>query len=1553
MHNKIAQMLFALRTDATIKEALAALKQGKKVVIGCYNTMEAFLNVMLESGAVKVGDEVNMNFAQVLRKAADSVRKYTVKQHNGDKETRHVRVEEMPENLQAMWHSLIAMIDNTVTDVPAMPIDTIAKALAKEGFKVGEITGRTHVLDWTEEKNILRKRSDKEKYDKATPVNDFNSGALDALIINSSGSTGISLHSSTTFKDQRPRHMILTQMSNEINEAVQLLGRIHRTGQVNKPSYMIKISSLPGEKRPLAILQKKLATLFANVSGKGESAYSLEVNDIINQYGDRVIAEMFADDPDLNERLSGVLDSKIRLDDHSFLDADRDGRIQQILRAFPEDGSLTKKVTGWASLQPVATQEEVWGTIDAGYEELVENLKQLGEYNLESEHLDLQARPVARTILAVGDESGKSELSSPTYFESVDAKIQRKPMTAKEIMTRIDVHLKGKDPRALANEMKEQVEADFGPWLEDKLALMRGAGNAPENIERFEQGARNALEFSLRHLDDYQIGTAVNYPLLNMTGVIYDIKYRPATGSNPATPGNLKITMAVDSTMRTFKTSMAGIGNTVRYTMSVQDGWLDGSPESPGWDDRVAALSTRPYERRYIVTGNLLGNPLDRGQMAYFTREGGELTSGFVMPLNFDPSGYPELQTVSLNQDQAIRILRSEGTITGGDVNLRTNPGPFTIVVPAARKTGGKYYLNEKILSHVEHGDFHKIGSSMQAQIDGVENLRAIVNLLYGDHSIVMQTPRATFERVIGVQQDGGHQPLQVAESKDAYKAKTTATLGRQIVPNPKVMAAHQAEEMRVAYGSESAAQEVVKKGMAQARRAVQRQVSGAAVPGSVQDYRNKVAIEYGDQKWVNLTGRRLTPGQEAYEIAQLFQIFRSPSQENFHVIYTDDKGRILAHNMLSSGTLNSVNMGIAWLLSDVKSTAARLGATRAHFMHNHPSGDPKMSFGDKMAFNSLYQGLPDVNLKGLGNLMGEFVVIDHGKLSYIANGMELGGYFKATPGMGDWLSKKVKVTDPAALANFVASIRYEGDRTDTNKITLVFTNTKNQVQGWTVNRKELLTKPLAKVRETLMQMARAYDASQVSIILGDPNVMEGFLTQVARDTNGSLEGWVMDIQTPEGDSIRREIPELWKAGEKKSVPALTKGFLFEEKAEYDAQDQADIDAFREKHIAAQPEEKKALKDRLTEKLRTIYDQTIDRWGSWERAAERAARGGAMVPAGENIVNTLSYMRGVEGRVHQGTMGEWVYQDKKGFDENLGMEVFTGDETGKQGAQPEGAPGRTQEAGRQAGGSYDEATKDLETFMVAQRDLELAGETGTREAGEIKGVHPEESNRVIGAIQRKYGQDFKDLMAVADSVREWGDEMILQPLLQAGFIDAETYAKIKDRNQYYIPYKRLLDDVESYIAANAAAIGVPGRVIKEIKGSERKVLDPLQMWIDLAHKAAYAYAKNRTIRSVYVTAKAAEWQDVKEIPAKYLPVDFVQKQEVDSKLRPQLVGLANDLGIKVRMVAKMRGRRLGQFKSWINQEVKDGKLTQEMAKEITVRFATFREHHGPRTRARH
>jgi len=105
---------------------------------------------------------------------------------------------------------------------------------------------------------------------------------------------------------------------------------------------------------------------------------------------------------------------------------------------------------------------------------------------------------------------------------------------------------------------------------------------------------------------------------------------------------------------------------------------------------------------------------------------------------------------------------------------------------------------------------------------------------------------------------------------------------------------------------------------------------------------------------------------------------------------------------MISSGTLSSVTMSVAWLLSEVKPTASRLAAVKVHFLHNHPSGDPTISRSDKLAFNNLFKGVPEVNLKGIGNLMGEFVVIDHGKFSYLRNGISYQGFFKPNPGMGD-----------------------------------------------------------------------------------------------------------------------------------------------------------------------------------------------------------------------------------------------------------------------------------------------------------------------------------------------------------------------------------------------------------------------------------------------------------------------------------------------------------------------------------------------------------------------
>ena len=96
-----------------------------------------------------------------------------------------------------------------------------------------------------------------EQNDKVGTTRMFNNGELDAIILNVAGSTGISLHASEKFKDQRKRHMIVAQPAQDINIFMQMLGRIHRTGQVILPKYTILSLDLPTENAQQPYLKKR------------------------------------------------------------------------------------------------------------------------------------------------------------------------------------------------------------------------------------------------------------------------------------------------------------------------------------------------------------------------------------------------------------------------------------------------------------------------------------------------------------------------------------------------------------------------------------------------------------------------------------------------------------------------------------------------------------------------------------------------------------------------------------------------------------------------------------------------------------------------------------------------------------------------------------------------------------------------------------------------------------------------------------------------------------------------------------------------------------------------------------------------------------------------------------------------------------------------------------------------------------------------------------------------------------------------------------------------
>jgi len=214
--------------------------------------------------------------------------------------------------------------------------------LRKAGYKTEEITGRTVTLNYESGTPILTSRSANIKQ-RVGAVRAFNNGTADVIILNQAGSTGLSLHASSSFKDQRKRHMIIVQPEKNIDTHMQMLGRVHRTGQVVAPAYSQMMADIPAEMRPAAVLLKKMASLNANTTASRKSAVTAEgAVDFMNDYGGQIAQEYLRDNPEVHEAIGGkkVVD---------LIEDPTDAKEDDI-----------RRLTGYIPILPIKEQEEIY-----------------------------------------------------------------------------------------------------------------------------------------------------------------------------------------------------------------------------------------------------------------------------------------------------------------------------------------------------------------------------------------------------------------------------------------------------------------------------------------------------------------------------------------------------------------------------------------------------------------------------------------------------------------------------------------------------------------------------------------------------------------------------------------------------------------------------------------------------------------------------------------------------------------------------------------------------------------------------------------------------------------------------------------------------------------------------------------------------------------------------------------------------------------------------------------------------------------------------------------
>lgn len=382
LNNFISNFLVALKAEESVQEAVQAIQRGEKPILYLSNTMGSFISEIQEkikSGEISLEEEDlerYLSYGGLLERFIDNSLKIKIYVDNLEFGSRFLTEEDLGEAASQKLKSIREKIRNVEwSKIPLSSIDYMKKRLEELGYRVDEITGRTVGIDYSSENKTIKNLS---KRNRNQIVDSFNNGQLDVLVINRSGATGISLHSSERFLDRRPRHLIILQTELNIDTFVQSLGRVHRTGQVCLPIYTLLMSDIPAEKRPIAVLMRKMASLNANTQAARTSSLSLnDTVDWMNPYGETILLNLLQEHPEWLERL--VLPPDI-LDRYS-----------------PE--VVLKKVTNRLSILDTDSQASFYNVFEAAFLEFIEQEKSLGRNILEAEFVDLKALPKQRCLI--------------------------------------------------------------------------------------------------------------------------------------------------------------------------------------------------------------------------------------------------------------------------------------------------------------------------------------------------------------------------------------------------------------------------------------------------------------------------------------------------------------------------------------------------------------------------------------------------------------------------------------------------------------------------------------------------------------------------------------------------------------------------------------------------------------------------------------------------------------------------------------------------------------------------------------------------------------------------------------------------------------------------------------------------------------------------------------------------------------------------------------------------------------------------------------------------
>lgn len=769
MYNLVNQLLFSLKADAVANRVIENLKNGFKPVISFTNTMEGFLD---EAPKDTPMDKVP-NFSATLMRALDGVMRYTETNLKGEKGNKFFTVNDLPEAGQNKYYEIREKIENLSADLPISPMDAIKMKIQKAGYKVGEITGRT--LEMVQDENgkyVIQNRKDR---DKKSAARDFNNGQLDVLMVNKSGSTGISLHASPKFEDQRQRVMVFAQFQSDINDEVQMRGRIDRTGQKFRGKYEYIMSSIPAEQRLQMMFKAKLKSLDANTTSSQKSKFNeMEVVDYLNKYGDDVTWQYMLEHPELSEKLGDPL---------KILTSEGEEAQSGDTNTAGKEGCAAK-IARYLPFLPVKEQEEVFKDITDAYNVKIQLLNDAGENDLEITTMPLKAQTISKKIWKPGtDPNSGNAFADNTYLEEVEVDVLKKPMKAEEIKSTVSRMTSGEPFNEWLDNRVKEINSLYDGKIAtlkerlDQSALERSEKAKKNYIEKSKEARKNGKnEFTDEEIEKMSevvvedIMKKSKESFIKQKNVIEARRENIRKQINSFTPMKpLVIPFNLDETLVTIMPSRGMfLGykfskdyspssstaifatldgrrkveiplnqekafNSIRMNTMMQPTYLK-DLNIDTWDSYVP---TQTRKKAYIVTGNLLQALVDtkksenvKGYLVSYSTIEGDTKQGILMSDNFKPEN---LTTSAPISSRLIQIQQGETVISEDKrVIVEKNTGwrsGYALKVPKSKKQGGEFFEDNKLRSLADNKEFTTRGNYMVADISS-DNLSKVLDRL-------------------------------------------------------------------------------------------------------------------------------------------------------------------------------------------------------------------------------------------------------------------------------------------------------------------------------------------------------------------------------------------------------------------------------------------------------------------------------------------------------------------------------------------------------------------------------------------------------------------------------------------------------------------------------------------------------------------------------------------------------------------------------------------------------------------------------------------------------